>query len=408
MVAIMKDKALAPATKDATNLATILKLGVAALPLYPAIKINLDAAQGQGSTWSIVAIGFVVFGAICIENATHFLRGRQAVSALLWGFLGLAFLALNVMNALGNAASHSDHSRDQNRSMIAAAATFSEQRSQWSQRRAEQAKVAGEATPESIEAEAKALKAREARLWSASFQCDPRWITKDATKAFCAEVATLEAKKAAATKRDQLDAQLATLDAKAETKGEAPSTVDSFADAMADGFSAFGYSVDEKGKVAIVRARDWGKALGVELLAGFGPAGLLLLFMRSSHAPAPIQTPLPAPAKKTAGYKAAAPVAVPVLVEQTAPSPAPCDDYQAFVLRSLEPCQGENIPAGELWKAWQDDCKARDIEPGTQQAFGRAMKKRLRHDKNNGRPRYCDIRIKVAATHAPLRLVVNG
>jgi hypothetical protein len=46
---------------------------------------------------------------------------------------------------------------------------------------------------------------------SASFQCDPNWITKDATKAFCAEVATLDAKRAAAARRDEIDRQLGRL-----------------------------------------------------------------------------------------------------------------------------------------------------------------------------------------------------
>ena len=225
-----------------------VRLAIAALPLYPAIRINLDASAGQGSTWAVVAIGFVVFGAVCIENAVHSMRSKGIVVGMLWATLGAGFLALNMMNALANIAAHSDSSRDSSRARIAAAGTVSARQSELSQRRAEQAKVAGEATPESIEAEAKALKAREARLWSASFSCDPNWITKDATKAFCAEVATLEAKHAASVKRDQIDAQIAALDAKADANGAVPSTVDSFADAMADGFAAFGFQVERKGQ----------------------------------------------------------------------------------------------------------------------------------------------------------------
>ena len=68
-------------------------LALASLPLYPAIRINLDAAVGQGTTWAIVAIGFVIFGAVCIEHATHSLKDRQFVSGALWAFLGFGFLA---------------------------------------------------------------------------------------------------------------------------------------------------------------------------------------------------------------------------------------------------------------------------------------------------------------------------
>jgi hypothetical protein len=393
--------------------ATILKLGVASLPLYPAIRINLDAAAGQGATWAAVAIGFVIFGAICIEHGVHSLRERQIASGTLWGLLGVAFLALNVMNALGNAASHSDHSRDQNKAKMDIAATIFEQRSQWSQRRAEQAKVAGEATPESLEAEARALKATNSKLWSASFSCDPNWITKEATKAFCAEVAKLEEKKAAATKRDQIDAQLAKLDDKAEARGEAPSTVDSFADAMADGLAAFGYAVDEKGKIAIVRARDWGKALGVELLAGFGPTALMLLFLRAG-----IQTrrtgeeerpKLPSQASASYATRRKPEEKASLLTETETASPAASplpDPMQSFVDRRLERADGATIAAGDLWRLWQQDCKSLGIEPGTQQAFGRMAKKWFKHDKNNGRPRYENVRPK--HEHAVLRLAVNN
>ena len=165
--------AVEEATTTTRAAATILKLSVASLPLYPAIRINLDAAAGQGATWATVAIGFVIFGAICIEHGVHSLRERQFASGALWGLLGVAFLALNVMNALANAAGHSDHSRDQNHAKMVAAATISSQRSQLSQRRAEQAKVAGEATPESVEAEIEAAKAADSKLWNASYQCDP-------------------------------------------------------------------------------------------------------------------------------------------------------------------------------------------------------------------------------------------
>ena len=328
------------ATRGAPNPATIFIFAGGLAPLYPALKINLDAAQDQGSTWAIVAMFFVVFGAIFLENAVHAMRARQAGSALLCGLLGLGFLSLNLTNALGNVAGHSDASRDQKRSQQQVSATISEQRSQWSQRRAEQAKVAGEATPEALEAEAKATQAGNAGLWRASEGCDTAKLYSDRAKAFCKSLADLEVRRAAAVKRDQIDTQLAKLDEKAETKGEAPSTVDSFADAMADGLAAFGYSGD---KASISRARDWGRAIGVELLAGFGRIGILLLVAFSVKAPARVQPPLPVPARKATPEKKAAPVAAPEPVAQ--PEEA-ADDYQAFILRLVEPCQGESRRGG--------------------------------------------------------------
>lgn len=383
------------------NTGEALKFGATLLPLAGAIKINIEAAQGQSGTWALVGVGFVVFGAVCIENATHLWRRRQFAGVLLWGGIGLVFLALNISNALGNAAAHSDHSRDENRSKMAAATRNSEQRTQWSQRRSELAKFVGgktpggievsaEATPGSIDAKARELKAREAKIWSASFSCDPSWITKAETKTFCAEIAALEAKKDAAGKRDELDAQLATLATKAETAGEGPSSADSQAARIKDSLSALGYQANEE---AIILMRDWAKAVGVELLAGFGRVGILLLL---SFITPPAMA---APAKKPAVSSQPAAAATAPETEEPAP-----DAYQDFILGMIEPCQGEHIPAGALYRAWQTYCESHGLNAGAHQGFGRVMKKRLQHDKNHGRPRYCNVRLR--STHAPLRLAV--
>ena len=102
------------------------------------------------------------------------------------------------------------------------------------------------------------------------------------------------------------------------------------------------------------------------------------------------------------------PVALTALPQATvAHFPAP-DPSQSFVTRRIERCEGAAVAAGDLWRLWLEDCEAHGIEPGTQQAFGRAMKKRLAHDKNSGRPRYLGVRAKVEHAPAPLRLAVNN
>jgi hypothetical protein len=298
----------------------LLRFGLAILPLYPAVKINLEAAAGQGETWAIVGIGFVLFGALTIHHSLRGLHDRQAIASLLWGVFGAGFLALNAMNAIGNLATHTDHSRDENRAKMQTAADISTQRTELTERRKAQAALAGgEASPESLEAEIKAAKASNSKLWNASFSCDPAWITRDETRKFCGRLGDLEAKKAASAKRDAIDAQLAKLNEKAETKGEAPSTVDSFADAMAEGLTAFGYQIDEKAKLAIVRARDWGKAIGVEVLAAFGPAALLGLFLRGN-------APLPMPRAQAAKPRTSRPRA-----SKPAPEKAPAADRGTII-----------------------------------------------------------------------------
>jgi hypothetical protein len=357
----------------------VLRFSLAALPLFPAVRINLDAAAGQGATWAVVGIGFVLFGALAIEHSLHALRDRQAITSLLWGVLGAGFLALNGMNAIANIASHSDRSRDENRAKMQTAADISRQRDEMAERRKEHAKLAGEATPDSIEAEIQASKAANSGLWRASQSCDANSITRDVTRAFCKGLADLEAKKAAATKRDEIDAKLAKLDEKAETKGEAPSTVDSFADAMADGLRAFGYQVGEKDKIAIVRARDWSKAIGVEVLAAFGPAALLGLFLRGvaplpkpqtparSSARMPVSAPAEKPRRRLAEILSsiiatpanAAPIASrPVLATMSEAAPA-LDPMEDFISRRLERCEDASVPSSQMLDLWKADCTAR-------------------------------------------------
>ncbi len=58
-----------------------------------------------------------------------------------------------------------------------------------------------------------------------------------------------------------------------------------------------GYEVSEAGKPLIASIRDWAKALGVELLAGFGPAGLLLMFAGITTVPEMLPEPQKQPAK---------------------------------------------------------------------------------------------------------------
>jgi len=68
--------------------------------------------------------------------------------------------------------------------------------------------------------------------------------------------------------------------------------------------------------------------------------------------------------------------------------------------------------ATALYNAWKADCAAQGIDPGSQKAFSQRIQRRVGYDRNNGRPRYCHVRLKPAharVEHAPLRLaVVNG
>jgi hypothetical protein len=193
---------------------------------------------------------------------------------------------------------------------------------------------------------------------------------------------------------------------------------------MADGLSAFGYAVDEKAKLAIVRARDWSKAIGVEVLAAFGPAALLGLFLRGN---APLPMPKPQPVRAAAvsakprrlGSILSGIIATPAKAEPaTRPAPvvmseaAPAlDPIEDFIGRKIEKCDGAAISADQMRALWEADCKAHGVDRKTPQLVGRRLSKLLEYDRNNGRPRYMNVRIKAVAhahAHGGLRLAVSN
>ena len=140
----------------ATIAATIAKVAICILPIIPAVRVNLDGAAGQGEAWTIFAIGSVMAGAVFIELA---LEGRGFVKTVLFAALAIFFVCLNVLNAIGNAASHSDVARDVASSQRSQKQRLEDRRNELSQSRKEQVAIAGNATPESIDAEIRAAKA---------------------------------------------------------------------------------------------------------------------------------------------------------------------------------------------------------------------------------------------------------
>jgi hypothetical protein len=401
----------------ATIVATIAKAAICVVPIIPAVRVNLDAAAGQGEAWTIFAIGSVMAGAVFIELC---LEGRGFVKTALFAMLATFFVSLNVLNAIGNAASHSDVARDVASSRLSQKQRLEDRRNELSQGRRDQVAIAGNTTPDSIDAEIRAAKSTNAKLWNASFSCDPAWITRDQTKEFCGGLAKLEAKKAAAIKRDEIERQLAKLDA--QDVEAPPSAVDSYVANMGRFIGLLGYSVDDKAKELIAASRDWLKGIGVELLAAFGPAALLSLLSRPAghQHQAPQSQPQPQRKPEKAAKAIVAPIvaetsenasaAVPATVAIVATSQSGDDpEIDAFHARRLETVQGEFITAAALFNAWQADCVEHGIEPGSQKAFSQRIQKRVGYDRNSGRPKYCHVRLKpahVRVAHAPLRLAV--
>jgi hypothetical protein len=389
-----------PETMTAT-IATIGKTALCALPLVPAILINLEAAAGKGPAWTAFAIASVIFGAVCVENAVE---GETVSKKLLWCIIAAVFLFQNVTNAIGNSAARSDDRRDVQSSQILKNQRLQERRNALSHRRNAQTAVAGEATADSIEAEIQSRKSADAKRWNASEGCKVEKISAGPTREFCAEIAQLEAKKAAALKRDEIDHELAGIET--QDSGPVPSTADPYADNIARFIALFGYAVDDTGKAVIASSQDWTKGIAVELLAAFGPAGLLSLLSRPSR-------PKPRSELERAPVKPGKAKTPPTAAEPEATAPAPSQALEtdaaidAFIARWINVSQGSYVGAKALYETWKAYCEENGLEPGSQKSFSQRIQKRIGYDRNNGRPRYCHVEIKPARALPQLKIVAR-
>jgi hypothetical protein len=248
----------------------------------PAVYVSVEATP---LPWTPFAIGSVIFAAVFVTLA-------QARRSFWFGVLGAVFILINLATALGNVATISEEYREGRSSVIERKQQIDGKRAALNIARKAQADVAGEVPAETIESQVQALIASDAPRWTASGHCDPDKITQLATRTLCDQIGKAQARKAAALKRDEIDAKLAEVDK--ETVFGAPSSADPYAESLARLLTVFGFQVSDEDKALLSSTKDWGKAIGLELMAAFGPMALTLLFetpLGSDPAPVPVSAP---------------------------------------------------------------------------------------------------------------------
>jgi hypothetical protein len=106
-----------------------------------------------------------------------------------------------------------------------------------------------------------------------------------------------------------------------------------------------------------------------------------------------------APKRQQAPQSAAKAKAVPELAVEAGNDREMAD----FVGRCLEPCDGASMTAAALFAIWRGDCEGRAVDPRTQKAFSGRIKRHFEHDPNGGRPRYRNVKPKVAVVTVPVK-----
>ena len=230
--------------------------------------------QHRSDAYALDAVRYrsVIFAAVFVQLA----QARRS-----WGLDARRGVhAINLATALGNVASMSDETRDGRSSSIERKKQVDDKRKGLNDARKVQVELAGEVPAQTIEGNLQALIASDAPRWTASEHCNPDKITLQATRTLCDQIAKLEAKKAAALKRDEIDVKLAEVDR--ETVFGGPSSADPYAESLARLLSVFRFEVSDEGKALLSSSKDWGKAIGLELMAAFGPMALDAAFRNAA------------------------------------------------------------------------------------------------------------------------------
>jgi hypothetical protein len=355
--------------------------------LGPALLFNVDWT-GHGS-WqaNVAAVTMIAGSALFIEGAMR-LRSWVLTPVCILAALFLVYVntkqATRVLSLAGETASEA------RAATIAGGSQLASQGSQLLARRAEQAKIAGEATVGTLEAQLKALQLADVRAWTATSGCED--VTAKASGVFCARVAEARAKIAAAKERDKLDAELAALPVPkliVMHGAEAP-VADPYVANVVAVLKELGLRPTER----IIRAEESiSRALGFELLAALGPTCWLafvgMIAGVSGHASAAAAARARRGAKPEKGAEVSA-------------VPENADDYDRCIADLFQPEPAGVMSAKAIRPLVQAWFATKGLQLDESKLWVR-MGGRFKRDRNNGRPRYLGLKARVKG---PLRLAM--
>lgn len=333
--------------------------------------VNLDWKSHDAIPWNVASAGMTLAAAVLVEAAfTVPLWLTRAV----FGLVATGMVLVNVNVALGNLSTHATDARDsRSAKMVATVATVAA-RSRALSARNEAATAAGERSVDGWQADIQAEIAKDATRWQSTGACNPLKITAGQSKAYCTRVAELQAKLAAARRRDEADAKITELD---KAGSETPSSADPYIDTVE---AIYGAKLSDDQKRAVVARANAARALMVEAGAAVVPSAILALFgFFAMRAPEPLQQRIPP--------KRIAVTETPQPISNEHP-------LNAFIASHLEDANGSVIRAGSAWQLWQQWCHEKGIETGSQKAFGLKLQSRFAYDRNSGRPQYLNVRVK--------------
>jgi hypothetical protein len=362
--------------------------------LVPALLWNIDWTGISGWAHNGAAVGTILGAALLIHISSarpHLIGTPVLLLVALFMVYGNTKQAVRALSFSGEVASEAREAK------IAAGSQVASQRSHLEKRREAQVKVAGEAAAATLEAELEAIKVAEPRRWQLTRGCHPDEVTKSVT--FCLQVAQAKAKVAAAAERDKIDAEMARLPAAATISTGLADGQKQVADPYVANVIELLRELGLRPSERLVKSEEAvSRALGLELLAAFGPSCWLIfvdLLAGVGGAASSASARFKGLSKRLRNAEGAAPPAP--------GEPAKADAIDRWIADDLEVHAGTVTFAKALrqtpgWPAHQ---------PGiTENAIWQRLKKvpGVKHDPNSGRPRYFGLRIRAKGP----TLVVNN
>jgi hypothetical protein len=392
---------------------------LAALPMLPALAINVDWSGKTSAAWVLAAVAGIILAPVIIEASRH---ARSWYVGIFLMFVGVFGMYVNGLVAMKTASITSEDEKTRRKNENIRAEQASSQSSQTSQRRSELVKLAGEEPPEVYEQQLNQAIAANPGRWRSTVECNPLKTTLPESVTFCAGISAVKLKLQAAK-------DIKAIDNGPQVTGQATTSEDPFADNFPAFAAGFGVHVD---KANATPHLNGSRSIWLELMDGVGPMAILLLWDVATGAaralapgrkpPRPAPNPYPrsmlAELRERLAGRPMPPPAPPA--EMSAPPPPPVDKralrakqaaeraadlqrrHDIFVADELETFNGVSMASGEPWRMWKARCAARREDAGDRRSFSLRLGKNFSHDPNSGRPRFLNVRAKPKAAQLTL------
>jgi len=355
----------------------ILCIVASMLCLAPSAWINVSVRTQMDGNLAIAAacVASVIIAAICVIAAEIAWRDRRYARLFWLAPVFVILLAFNLSNAIALSGANRTVFTEPRRTAMKDREDFKGRLSALISERSRYRDASASMSPGMIQGQIEAHRLTNQRVWNRTGRCQN--VTRDDSGAFCAELASLKGKLAAAAKAEQLDAKIAALNAKLAETPRYEQVEHPHIEAMTNVYATF-FPLTERTREQVRVASDLLFGVTIEIVAAFGPVLAFLLLWPGTQDPAkPKREP------------------------KAEPKAGSDEEVVALFLNDCTLArQDAKVLAMNLYNAFRAWCADMELEPISQNSFGRHIGKSYTRKKIDGRSAYAGLTLS-----KPVRLV---